>query len=160
MPVTKSEDNSSSKSPTKARKLNSNFLIATSIALGLGVVLAANSISIPSVEFGRGVAELSDCLDNAMVDFSMSGTSDAATISRVQVGPVGSDCAGQHLRVTLEGTSASVIRRISWQLASSGGPFVVSATDGGVGTQIGTPAISPEDVLGIVLDISETAFAE
>jgi hypothetical protein len=139
------------------RKLNSNYLIVVSVTLAVGTVLAAvNSISIPKIEFGRGVADLPSCLDSAIVGFSASSTSDDATISEVEVGPVGSECRSKHLRVTLEGSSQSVIRRITWQLPSSGGPFTQTADS----SQIGSPAINPEDVLGIILDISDTAFSD
>lgn len=130
------------------------FYLLSSLVITLGLVFAANSISIPTIEFGAGVADIPDCLETARVDFSMSSTADTATISEIQVGPIGSVCAGQHVRVTLEGSSATVIRQITWQLASTGGPFTVSADD----TQIGTPAIAPEDVISMILEISETPY--
>ena len=150
---------SSAKDPQEniPRKLNSNYLIVVSVTLAVGTVLAAvSSISIPKIEFGRGVADLPSCLDSAIVGFSASSTSDDATISEVEVGPVGTECRSKHLRVTFEGISQSVIRRITWELPDSGGPFTQTADS----NQIGLPAINPEDVLGIILDISDTPFAD
>jgi hypothetical protein len=140
--------------PVKKNRSKSLKLLAAALTLVFGSVLAANSIVIPLIELGNGVEEIPSCIEDAVVDFTMSSKTDTATISEVEVGPVGSECSGRYLRVTLEGSSQSVIRRLNWQLPSTGGPFTRTAN----ASTIGSPAIEPEDVEEIVIEISENPF--
>ena len=120
-----------------------------SVGLAFGVVFAANSIYIPEVEFGSGVAALPECVREASVDFDLQVFTTGTTISALDVRGLADDCRGQYLRVSLTGTNDDVIRQLpSSQLSNS---TTLRIT-------IPAPAIDPATVFGITMETSDRPF--
>lgn len=138
-----------SKEETKPRR-GISLLLISSVALALGVVLAANTwINIPEVEFGRGVADVPACTRNSVVDFDLQVFTTGTSIRALDISGLGQDCNNQHLRVTLTSETESVIRTLpAVQLTSSTTRRLT----------VDAPAIDPALVFGINMELSDTAF--
>jgi len=96
------------------------IIFAPALVLSLGYVLAAaNSILIPEVELGAGVAEKPDCISEAVVDFEISTQ---GTLTGINVSPVGLDCNGQWIRLSLfqsSDGSGTASEQVVWQVPIS-----------------------------------------
>lgn len=126
------------------------FVALSALFLTLGIALAANTtISIPGIEFGRGVTEFPPCIRDTVVDFDLTVSSTQTTIRALEISGLGADCAGQYLRVSLSSDNGTVIRQLtSGQLGSATTlELVVTGT-----------AIEADTVHGINLELSPTAF--
>ena len=127
-------------------------IIPSLLVLAIGFVFAAtNSISIPRVEFGSGVAERPTCISDAVVDFE---TTTQGTLAGFTIAPIGTDCPGQWIRLSLfQSTDGSGIasEQIVWQMPASS-PAVTSYTARANGTTTGTSG-------SVVWPTSETGAA-
>lgn len=148
-PKTSPFERVASKEETKPKR-GISLLQISSVALALGVVLAANTwINIPEVEFGRGVADVPACTRNSVVDFDLQVFTTGTSIRALDISGLGQDCNNQHLRVTLTSETESVIRTLpAVQLTSSTTRRLT----------VDAPAIDPALVFGINLELSDTAF--
>jgi hypothetical protein len=136
--------------PNREEQRGKSFMYVGISALAIGIVYASNTwINIPDVEFGSGVENLPACTRNSVVDFDLQVFTTGTTIRALDISGLGQDCNNQHLRVSLTSETESVIRTLpSVQLTSSTTRRLT----------IGTPAIDPALVFGIILELSDTAF--
>ena len=96
---------------TKTTDKRTLLLYLGAFALTLGSVFAANTwITIPDVEFGRGIANFPACIKYSVVDFDLEVTEAGTTVSALDISNLGNDCEGKYLRVTLLGLSDEEIR--------------------------------------------------
>jgi hypothetical protein len=127
------------------------FVVLSSVFLTLGIVLAANgTINIPDVEFGSGVVDLPSCIRDTVVDFDLNVSSTGTTIRALEVTGIGSGCANQYLRVSLNRQNGTAIRQLST------GPLGSATTS--VDLNVTGTAIDPNDVHGINMELSENPF--
>jgi hypothetical protein len=120
-----------------------------SVGVALGVVFAANSIFIPEIEFGSGVAALPECVREAFVDFDLQVFTTGTTIRALDVRGLAADCNGQHLRITLTGVTDDVIRQL---------PSNQLSTNTTLRITVPAPAIDPATVFGITMETSDQPF--
>ena len=120
-----------------------------STGLALGVVLAASSIYIPEIEFGSGVASLPECIRAAVVDFDLQVSGTGTTIRALDVRDIEPECNGQYLRISLMGASDDVIRQLPSNLLSTSNSLRIT---------VPAPAIDPESVFGLNLEVSDSPF--
>lgn len=138
------------KEETIRQRRGYSFLQITSVALALGVAFAANTwINIPEVEFGRGVAEVPACTRDSVVDFDLQVFSTGTTIRALDVTGLGADCNGQYMRISLTSSTESVIRQFT------AGPLSTATT---LRLTVTAPAIDPETVFGMNLELSDSPF--
>ena len=138
------------KEATIRQRRGYSFLQISSVALALGAVFAANTwINIPEVEFGRGVAEVPACTRDSVVDFDLQVFSTGTTIRALDVTGLGADCNGQYMRISLTSSTESVIRQFT------AGPLSTATT---LRLTVTAPAIDPETVFGMNLELSDSPF--
>ena len=119
------------------------------VGLVLGTVFAANSIFIPRVEFGSGVANLPACTQNSVVNFDLQVFTTGTTIRALDITGLTTDCNGKFLRVSLTSSTDSVLRQMTSARLTTATTLRMTPA---------TPALDPDVVRGINLEISETAF--
>lgn len=125
------------------------FVLMAAVGLVLGTVFAANSIYIPSVEFGSGVADLPACTQNSVVNFDLQVFTTGTTIRALDITGLTTDCNGKFLRVSLTSSTDSVLRQMTSARLTTATTLRMTPA---------TPALDPDAVRGINLEISETAF--
>jgi hypothetical protein len=116
----------------------------------LGSVFAANTwITIPDVEFGRGVANFPACIKYSVVDFDLEVTEAGTTVSALDISNLGIDCEGKYLRVTLLGLSEEIIGQFnSLQLG----------TASTLRLAVDSVEINPASVYGVNFELSDRPF--
>lgn len=128
-------------------------VLIAGVALTLGVVMAATTtIIIPDVEFGAGVAGRPGCLSTSTVEY---GTSVSGTLQDLTINGIGSDCAGQWIRISLYSSSdgtGSPVEQVVWRMPAASNPPVASYTARANGSTTGV-------VSGVVWPTSETGAA-
>ena len=125
------------------------FVLIAAVGLVLGTVFAANSIFIPRVEFGSGVANLPACTQNSVVNFDLQVFTTGTTIRALDITGLTTDCNGKFLRVSLTSSTDSVLRQMTSARLTTATTLRMTPA---------TPALDPDVVRGINLEISETAF--
>ena len=125
------------------------FVLIAAVGLVLGTVFAANSIYIPRVEFGSGVADLPACTQNSVVNFDLQVFTTGTTIRALDITGLTTDCNGKFLRVSLTSSTDSVLRQMTSARLTTATTLRMTPA---------TPALDPDVVRGINLEISETAF--
>jgi hypothetical protein len=139
------------------------------------VLAAANSILIPEVEFGSGVAEKPDCISDAVVDFEISTQ---GTLTGITVSPVGLDCNGQWIRLSLfSDGSVTASEQVVWQVPISSqsitsftlrtngtttgtvGSIIWPSNEAGAAGRAATP-IAAETINSFLLETSESALTD
>lgn len=153
-------------------------LVVISITLSLGGVLAATSIAISPVELGAGSASTPTCLQDSVIDF---GTSQQGNLTGITISQIGSDCAGQWVRLSLYSSSDGTglpIEQIVWQVPAASTPPVTAYTlrANGVTTEttlptvwpsseagssgLASPTIATSNVNSYLLEVSDTALTD
>jgi len=151
------------------------------VVLAVGTVLAGSTaILIPQVELGAGAGTRPGCLSTSVVDY---GTSLDGTLSEVTVTQIGSDCAGQWIRISLfasEDGTGEAIEQVVWQMPAASNPpvdFYTAQADGvttGVisgtvwptaetgtsGLLSGASAITVSTINSFLLETSDTALTD
>jgi hypothetical protein len=119
-------------------------------ALALGSVFAANTwITIPEVEFGKGVANFPECIKFSVVDFDLDVSESGTVVSALDISDLGNDCADKYLRVSLLGSEDEIVGEFnSPQLGSA--PTLRLTVDSQV--------INPASVFGVNFELSDRPF--
>lgn len=125
------------------------FVIIAAVGLVLGTVFAANSIFIPRVEFGSGVADLPACTQNSVVNFDLQVFSTGTIVRALDITGLNADCNGKFLRVSLTSSTDSVLRQMTSTRLSTATTLRLTPA---------APALDPDVVRGINLEVSDTAF--
>lgn len=136
--------------PKKESKRNTVFLQVSAVVLSFGAVFAANTwINIPQVEFGSGVASIPACTRDSVVNFDLQVFETGTVIRALDITGLSADCDGQYLRLSLTSSTESVLRQMtSNRLTTATTLRLVPAS----------PALDPDVVRGINLEVSDTAF--
>jgi hypothetical protein len=112
--------------------------LIVSVVLAVGSVLAATTaILIPQVELGAGVSQKPTCLTDSLVDYT---TSTSGTLSEITISGIGSDCAGQWIRISLYSSTDGTgdpLEQVAWLLPATD-PQVSAFTARADGTTTGT----------------------
>ena len=135
-------------SKTRSNKKHTLTMVG-SASLALGVVFAAGSIFIPQIEFGGGVASLPECIRATTVDFDLQVFTTGTTIRALDVRGIGQGCNGQYLQISLMGASNDVLRQL---------PSSRLSTNNSLRIVVPAPAIDPETVFGLNIDLSDSPF--
>lgn len=143
------ERESSSPTTSADSTRGKTFVIVAAVSLIVGTVFAANSISIPSVEFGSGVADLPACTQNSVVNFDLQVFSTGTVVRALDITGLNSDCSGKFLRVSLTSSTDSVLRQMTSARLTTATTLRLTPA---------TPALDPDVVRGINLEVSDTAF--
>ena len=135
---------------TKTTDKRTSLIYLGAFALTLGSVFAANTwITIPDVEFGRGVANFPACIKYSVVDFDLEVTQARTTVSALDISNLGIDCEGKYLRVTLLGLSEEIIGQLnSLQLG----------TASTLRLAVDSLEINPASVYGVNFELSDRPF--
>lgn len=125
------------------------FIIVAAIALSVGAVFAANSIFIPQVELGSGVADLPACVSDSVVNFDLQVQTTGTTIRALDITGLNADCNRKFLKVSLTSSTDSVLREITSARLTTATTLRLTPAN---------PALDPNVVHGITLEVSDTAF--
>ena len=134
----------------KATDRKMPLIYVSVFALALGSVFAANTwITIPEVEFGKGVANFPECIKFSVVDFDLDVSESGTVVSALDISDLGNDCADKYLRVSLLGSEDEIVGEFnSPQLGSA--PTLRLTVDSQV--------INPASVFGVNFELSDRPF--
>jgi hypothetical protein len=136
---------------TKRTDKRASLIYLGAFALTLGSVFAANTwITIPDVEFGRGVANFPACIKYSVVDFDLEVTEARTTVSALDISNLGIDCDGKYLRVTLLGLSDEEI------IGQFRSPQLGTAST--LRLAVDSVEINPASVYGVNFELSDRPF--
>jgi len=135
---------------TKTTDKRTSLIYLGAFALTLGSVFAANTwITIPAVEFGRGVANFPDCIKYSVVDFDLEVTVAGTIVSALDISNLGNDCEDKYLRISLLGESDELVGQISSPQLGSASTLRLS---------VDPQVIGPETVFGVNFELSDRPF--
>lgn len=126
------------------------LIYASVFTLALGPVLAANTwITIPEVEFGKGVANFPECIKFSVVDFDLDVSESGTIVSALDISELGNDCEDKYLRVSLLGSEDEIVGQFS-------SPQLESASS--LRLTVDSQVINPASVFGVNFELSDRPF--
>jgi hypothetical protein len=136
--------------PVQRAKPNTFFLqIASGVLAISGVFALATWIDIPEIEFGAGVGDLPSCVRDSVVNFDLQVQTTGTTIRALDITGLNTDCNGKFLRVSLTSSTDSVLRQMTSARLTTATTLRLTPA---------TPALDPDVVRGINLEVSDSAF--
>ena len=135
---------------TKTTDKRTSLIYLGAFALTLGSVFAANTwITIPDVEFSRGVANFPACIKYSVVDFDLEVTEAGTTVTALDISELGNDCEDKYLRVSLLGSEDEIVGQFS-------SPQLESASS--LRLTVDSQVINPASVFGVNFELSDRPF--